>query len=367
VVVRILMLVPHSGVRGPIARIVELLIPALREFGCETETVPWGRHTDEEGLTRKLVGRPSDALHVRRVIGSRPRPDAIVVQTSHDWRSVARDLVLVSALARGGPPIVLQWHGSRADLVAAKGHRVLKRATLLLLGAVRGALVLSSEERAAFESLAPGARLEVVVNPFVPLAGAGTRDGGAARSETAASRLLFTARLLPEKGVFDVLDALALLVRRGRRADLVVAGAGSAEPELRRRIAAHRLESHVTLVGHLPQPSLAREYAEADVFVFPTYHPVEGFPTVIAEAMGAGLPIVTTRMRGITDHLRDGVNALLVPARDPEAVATAVERLLVDGELRGRMRDANREAVRAFAPEPVARAYLEALHRVVDG
>jgi glycosyltransferase involved in cell wall biosynthesis len=172
--------------------------------------------------------------------------------------------------------------------------------------------------------------------------------------------------LFAEKGVFDVVDAVELLIER-RRVHLVVAGAGSAESELARRIAARNLGSHVTLAGHLPPASLAREYSEADVFVFPTYYSGEGFPTVIAEAMGAGLPIVTTRMRGITDHLRDGINALFVPARDPDAVAGAVERLLADEQLRKRMTDANIEAVKAFAPERVARAYLEALHRVLLG
>ena len=83
--------------------------------------------------------------------------------------------------------------------------------------------------------------------------------------------------------------------------------------------------------------------------------------------MGAGLPIVTTQMRGITDHLRDGINALFVPARDPDAIAGAVERLLEDEQLRESMATANLEAVKAFAPERVAREYLEALHLVLRG
>jgi glycosyltransferase involved in cell wall biosynthesis len=250
--------------------------------------------------------------------------------------------------------------------LSSPGQRALKRATLQLLRAVDGALLLSSEELECFRAIAPEARFEVVSNPFEPLAGTGPRNGGLARTAASPARLLFAARLFEEKGVFDVLDAVELLIRR-RRAHLVVAGAGSAEPELERRIAARNLGSHVTLTGHLPATSLAREYAEADVFVFPTYYPGEGFPTVIAEAMGAGLPIVTTRMRGITDHLRDGINALFVPARDPDAIAGAVERLLEDEQLRESMATANLEAVKAFAPERVAREYLEALHLVLRG
>lgn len=360
---RILMLVPHAGVRSPMGRIAELLIAGLRDLGCEVETVPWGRHTDDERVGRKLVGRFADAVRVRRTLAA-SKPDCIVVQTSHDWRALARDLVLVPMIRRRVRTIVLQWHGSRADLVSRPGERALKRATRLLLRGTDGAFVLSSEELACFRPLASNTRLEVVSNPFIPLAG--TQDEERVRPASSSGRLLFVARLLPEKGVFDVVDALTLLLER-REAHLVIAGAGPAEPELEQRVAARHLESHVTLAGHLPPTSLAGEYATADVFVLPTYHPVEGFPTVIAEAMGAGLPIVTTRMRGITDHLSDEVNALFVPARDPEAVAAAIERLLADDELRGRMKDANTTAVKAFAPDRVARAYLEALQRVAHG
>ena len=347
-------------------RISELLIGGLRDLGCEVDTAPWGRHTDDEGAVHKLVGRFADALSIRRLV-SVSKPDCIVVQTSHDSRAVARDLVLVPLIRRHVRTIVLQWHGSRADLVSGPGEQMLKRATRLLLRGTDGVFLLSSEELACFRPLASDTRLEVVSNPFVPLAGTEGRTGGPApASEGSPARLLFVGRLLPEKGVFDALDALDLLVQR-RPAHLVIAGAGAAEPELERRVAARGLEPHVTLAGHLPPTSLAQQYADADVFVFPTYHPVEGFPTVIAEAMGAGLPIVTTPVRGITDHLRDGVNALFVPARDPRAVAEAIESLLADDELRGRMGDANIEAVEAFAPERVAREYLAALHRVMDG
>lgn len=359
------MLIPHAGVRSPMGRIVELLIAGLRDLGCEVETVSWGRHSDEEGVGRKLLGRFADADRIRRTL-SASKHDCIVVQTSHDWRALTRDLVLVWMIRRHVRTIVLQWHGSRADLVSSPGERALKWTTRLLLRRTDGVFVLSSEELAGFRALASGARFEVVSNPFVPLSGAKTRNGGQARSADSPARLLFVARLLPEKGVFDVVDALGLLVRR-RSAHLVIAGAGPAEPDVERRIAVRNLGSHVTLAGHLPPTALAQEYADADVFVLPTYHPVEGFPTVVAEAMGARLPIVTTRMRGITDHLRDGVNALFVPARDPDAVARAIESLLADDALRERMGDVNVEAVKAFAPDRVARAYLEALHRVADG
>src|SRR5581483_7773435 len=110
---------------------------------------------------------------------------------------------------------------------------------------------------------------------------------------------------------------------------------------------------------------LAVSYRDADVFVLPTYHP-EGFPTAISEAMSAGLPVVTSNVRGNADHLIEGRNALFVPPRDPDALAEALERVLSDPRLRERMARANREKVKEFAPERVARGYVDVLEELLS-
>jgi glycosyltransferase involved in cell wall biosynthesis len=94
----------------------------------------------------------------------------------------------------------------------------------------------------------------------------------------------------------------------------------------------------------------------------PSY--TEGFPTAIAEALAAGLPIVTTRIRGMADHLADEDNALFVVVRDVTSLTLALERILADEELRHRMGDANLTKISQFAPLPVAQQYLEALTRI---
>ena len=120
------------------------------------------------------------------------------------------------------------------------------------------------------------------------------------------------------------------------------------------------LGEDVELAGYLDADTLARAYAASDAFVFPTAF-VEGFPTVLAEAMAAGLPIVTTAVRGAVDHLRDEINAIFVPAHDPRAIAAAVGRLLTDTALREAMSYANREKVKEFAPANVVEAYVAAI------
>jgi glycosyltransferase involved in cell wall biosynthesis len=358
---RILMLVPHAGVGGPMPRILELLVNGLRGLGCEVSTAGWGRHSDDEGLGSKLIGRSRDVVRIRG-IASTLRPDCVVVQTSHDWPSLARDIPLAAALRQTTPALVLQMHGTLADRLVSPGSAALKRATALLLRLVDGVLLLSSEERRALDAFRPTGRYEVVDNPFDEAPAGAAAKVRKLRPDEEAS-LLFAGRLLREKGVGEAVEAVALL--NGRRpARLLVAGSGPAEGELSAAVSERGLVGKVELAGHLSAGALQRAYRDADVFVFPTYHP-EGFPTVIAEAMSAGLPIVTTKTRGSADHLESGVNALFVPPHDPDALAAALEGLLADHELRARMARANRAAVKRFAPDRVAKEYLAALSRIV--
>jgi glycosyltransferase involved in cell wall biosynthesis len=360
---RILMLAPHRGIRGPMRRISQLLVQGLRESGCDVSIEPWGRHNDEEGRLAKAFGRSADVLHIRRAV-SASKPECVVVQTSHEWPSIVRDLVLLAAIRAKAPHVILQFHGGHAERLVAPDNRLFKYATSVLLALADGALVLSSDELHAFEAFCPGGRFQLVNNPFEEV----TRPGALARGKGSHTHkppsLLFAGRLLPEKGVLEAVDAVAMLKER-RTAHLVIAGAGPVEDELAIRIRERQLSDEVTLVGHLPPSRLRQAYEDAEAFLLPTYWP-EGFPTVITEAMSAGLPIVTTKTRGIADHLEEGVNALFVPARDALALARALERLLSDDQLRKRMSNANRAKVQEFAPERVAPAYLNALRRITS-
>jgi glycosyltransferase involved in cell wall biosynthesis len=78
-------------------------------------------------------------------------------------------------------------------------------------------------------------------------------------------------------------------------------------------------------------------------------------------AMAAGLPIISTPTCSMADHLVDGINALFVPSQSPEALARAMLKLASEPVLRDSMRAANLAKVRAFAPDLVARNYLESL------
>jgi ABC-type multidrug transport system fused ATPase/permease subunit/glycosyltransferase involved in cell wall biosynthesis len=148
-------------------------------------------------------------------------------------------------------------------------------------------------------------------------------------------RVLAVGRLVPKKGFDTLIEACAILKRAGLSFETVIAGeSDEQEAELRDRIARHRLEAHIHLAGPCTQAQLLREYRQATVFCLPCRvlknGDRDGIPNVLMEAMSCGLPVVTTDVSGIPELIRNGVNGLLVPPDDPEAMAQALQHLVRD-------------------------------------
>jgi glycosyltransferase involved in cell wall biosynthesis len=125
-----------------------------------------------------------------------------------------------------------------------------------------------------------------------------------------------------------------------------------------------RSDSRIHLMG--PRDEMPQWYAAMDLVVLPTYR--EGFPNVILEAAAMKLPAVATRIPGCADAVDDGETGLLVPPRDPQALAAAIQVYLSDGDLRRRHGEAARNRVLIhFRPEPIWQALYEEYVHLLEG
>jgi glycosyltransferase involved in cell wall biosynthesis len=370
---RIFMLVQNPGARGPVPKHTSHLVAALRSLGCTVVTHPWGQRRADESLGVKLTQRVSDVLSARSALKDREF-DIAVVKTSHGWLTLLRDIPVVLMIRRRCRPIVLQLHGSRASLLVERGScvstvarrtplpRAFKLATRVLLALVDGIMVLSTEEERQFRTFYPGVRVFTVKNPYISVFQTGSPERSNAFPPRACA--LFVGRIIKEKGVFELLEAFAEVVKQ-THCHLVMVGDGDQERRVRDRIKDLGLENWVDMPGYLSGSALNDKYNDSTVLVLPSWS--EGFPTVLAEAMDAGLPIVTTRIRGAADHLIPGENALFVEPRDINGLASALLKLLTDQTLRARMSLANRKHIQIFDPKIVAAEYLQALRSLVQG
>jgi glycosyltransferase involved in cell wall biosynthesis len=175
------------------------------------------------------------------------------------------------------------------------------------------------------------------------------------------------ALLRPRKGLEVLLEALAACRGAGLPVRLRVVGPFESDQyraEIDGRVARLGLEGSVEWTGFSRE--VPAELARMDLFVFPSVL-AEGLPMVVLEAMAAGLPIVASRVDGVTDVLEDGVEGLLVPPAEPAALAAAVGRVVrgqVDWE--GLRRRAFQRQAEQFSDRSMA-AGVAAVYREVLG
>ena len=141
-------------------------------------------------------------------------------------------------------------------------------------------------------------------------------------------------RLIEKKGFADLIEACRLLKPRGRPFACEIIGEGPLEATLRAQIAEAGLESCMRLAGPLTQSEIVSRLAFATIFVLPCTRAADGgmdnLPTVIMEAMAAGLPVISTPLGGIPEMVEHDINGELVPEHDPAAICAAMERLITD-------------------------------------
>lgn len=170
--------------------------------------------------------------------------------------------------------------------------------------------------------------------------------------------VLLPARLLRDKGVVEFVAAARLLRDRGIIARFAIAG--DRDPQNPGAVSAQQVEAWsaegaVEFLGW--QRDMAAVLSTAHIICLPSYR--EGLPTALTEAAACGRPIVTCDVQGCREVVRDGDNGLLVPPRDPVALADALERLITDAALRARMGMRGRE--RALAEFSTGRIVGETL------
>jgi len=157
------------------------------------------------------------------------------------------------------------------------------------------------------------------------------------------TRLLTVGRLASVKGMPVLLSAIKKLLPNHPGLTLTVVGDGPERLDFQKRAVELGLDEQVSFVGYQSQDQVRDRLQETDLFVLPSF--AEGVPVVLMEAMAAGVPVVTTRIAGVSELVDDGGSGLLVPPGNEQSLALAMDTLLRDPEMRNRFGLAGRAKV----------------------
>ncbi len=202
------------------------------------------------------------------------------------------------------------------------------------------------------ETVYCGINLSRFEGPFRPAQAAG-EDGNLVVGSA--------AELIPEKGMEYVVRTAAVLLRNYPRLQFVIAGDGPERGRLVDLVRDFHLESAVTLVGWIAD--IRSFLAGCHIFVFPSLPNYDGLPRVVLEAWAAGVPLVATRVAGVTEVVRDHIDGILVPPGDVASLSQGIAELLRDPALRGAVQREGLRSVRGYSREQEV-AILESIYAV---
>jgi glycosyltransferase involved in cell wall biosynthesis len=202
-------------------------------------------------------------------------------------------------------------------------------------------------------------RVTVIPNPAPELPPLPSRDDARAALGIGGFALGTAGRLTGQKALGDALDAVA----RVPGVDLLVLGDGPERAALERHAARLGLGDRVRFLGAGSRADVLTLFRAVDAALLTSAW--ENLPHTLLEALAVGTPVVATAVGGIPEVVTDGGNGLLVPPRDVEAIAAAVERLAEDDALRGALAQAARASVEELAEPRILQRIVQAI--VGDG
>lgn len=208
----------------------------------------------------------------------------------------------------------------------------------------------------------PSERVHLVANGYKPDP-AGPGDSAAGRSMVGAPYVLALGTIEPRKDHIGLVKAMTEVWTRVPEIKLAIVGPdGWATEALTETIEELGCGDRIVRPGYVDPQSKRDLLAGAELLAFPSKY--EGFGLPILEAMGAGIPVVSTNAGAIPEVAGDG--ALLVEPGDPSSMAGAIEAIILDEPLRGRLVDAGRKNVQRFSWDRAAQEMLGVYQRVID-
>ncbi len=203
---------------------------------------------------------------------------------------------------------------------------------------------------------------------FKPTAKTTTNRFGVSDNST---KILFVGRLTPEKGIFDLLNAFSLMIKKHQNIELLVAGSGTQkmQRQITKLAESLKIQNKVKFFGSIGYSEMAEIHNLADIFCLPSVETdfwAEQFGYALVEAMACEKPVVSTITGSIPEIVKDGVTGILVEQKNPVALQLALEELLLDKKEREQLgRNGRAWVLEAFEANKIAKQLASLYERLI--
>lgn len=316
---KVCMIVQDKAVKGGIAAVISGYYGSRLE---EDYNMIYVESYKDGGKFSKLIKGIQGYLKFAKVLFV-DKPDLIHIHSSFG-PSFYRKIPFIYMAVLAGKPVINHIHGANFDEFYIKASTRRKRIIKKIYNKCEMLIALSEEWKDKLSIIVPEKKIAIVENYSVL-----HEDALRERNKRESNHIvLFLGELGKRKGCFDIPEVMEQIVKQIPDIKFILAGVGTAQDEMliRRLVKEKRLEENVEFPGWVRGELKDKLLRKADVFYLPSYN--EGMPMSILDAMGYGLPIVSTNVGGIPKIVQDKVNGYCVEPGDIARMAKAIESLI---------------------------------------
>ena len=338
--------------------------------------------THEEGAPSKMASKPwLQLLAIPYIISGffrcisicrKFKPDVI-----HAHWPFPHAYIALGAAKLFRIPLVLNFHG--AELLLIRKKKWVKPLLKFAIGQAQAVFANSSFTAGKIKALR---NVDVEWSPYGTTLESGTASAGDTTTPAITPhpvdgkfKILFVGRHIERKGICYLIEAAKHLPRD--QFEIRIVGVGDLTDKLKAQAAEARSNNgaafepaEIIFTGKLSPEALANEYRTANVFTLPAIvdskGDTEGLGVVLIEAMELGLPVVASNVGGIPDVVVDGVSGILVPEKDPEALAGAYRRLAAEPELvKQLLAGAQKRIAECFSWDKIVERQIDSYKKII--
>jgi len=273
--------------------------------------------------------------------------------------SIYRKSTFVFVCRLLGCKVIFHLHGSEFAKTYEKRGGIYKRLVRYVLNQSDNVFVLSDYWKTYVETISVNTEIHVINNFPAPVYETlyDTRE----YSKKSTTELLFLGYIGQRKGIYDLVEAVALLKARGIEGFHINVGGNGEVDKLKALVAERDLTQYFNVIGWVSGDQKHQLLKQSDLLLLPSHN--EGLPIAILEAMSAGLAVLSTRVGGIPDAISDERYGLLVEPGKPEDLANAISRYL---DTKGLIESVTRNARELYDEVYSAQANVAKIRTVID-
>lgn len=328
---KVLIVTTDPNKSGGVANYYKTL---LGKFSFDVEYFIQGSRTDRDGFINDITRLIKDYKDYKKKIVT-TKYDLILLNPSMDFKAIVRDAKFVQLSKKySSAKLVLFWRGFLMnffdDYIKKRFSRTFSRAFFK----ADAHIVLSSKFKDRLQSI--GCTVPVYCETTIVGNDLLRKD----KKQFLPKRynILFLARVLKTKGIYEAIKTYQIVKKKYPATCLTVAGDGFEFENVKKYVTSNNI-GDVIFLGDVRGSDKIKALENADVYLFPSYF--EGMPNSVLEAMGMGLPVVTTNVGGLCDFFVNDKMGYITDSLEPEVLAGNIEKIFSDNKLKEEMSETN--------------------------